>query len=179
MFQTLEKLKYCIQNLSHLFSLSFISQQSLGNNAINMLAYVNAVFSRFCEPTRTNQNPQGIDQKLTTNQSKPYKTPTGIKPNCMILVRSWWVLIGSWQDPGGFLNEKLCFEWFVFIYKTWNNQNEPETNQNSPTIHKKPTRNQSERTRNPPGIDKKCVILVDIWWVPDEFLVGSGRFWSF
>ena len=135
MFQNLEKLKYCIQNLSHLFSLSFISQQSLGNNAINMLAYVNAVFSRFCEPTRTNQNPQGIHQKLTTNQSKPYKTPTGIKPNCMILVRSWWVLIGSWQDPGGFLNEKLCFEWYWLYLQ---NVKQPER-----------TRNQSELTNNP------------------------------
>ena len=46
-----------MQNLSQLFSLSFISQQSLGNNSINMLAYANAIFSRFCEPTRNQSEP--------------------------------------------------------------------------------------------------------------------------
>ena len=59
----------------------------------------------------------------------------------------------------------------LFI-KRENNQNQPENNQNSPGIQQEPTRNQSEIARKPPGIEKNCVVL-------DEFLVGSGRFWSF
>ena len=71
MFQNLEKLKYCIQDLSHLFSLSFISRQSLGNNAINILAYVNLVFSRFCEPTRNQSEPT---RNPPETHHKPIKT---------------------------------------------------------------------------------------------------------
>ena len=66
----------------------------------------------------------------------------------------------------------------LFI-KRENNQNQPENNQNSPGIQQEPTRNQSEIARKPPGIEKNCVVLDDVWWFPDEFLVGSGRFWSF
>ena len=54
--------------------------------------------------------------ELTRNQSEPTRRPPGIDQNCVILVVSWLVLIGSWWVHGRFLKNKLeWFDWYLLF----------------------------------------------------------------
>ena len=74
--------------------------------------------------------------EVTRNQSEPTTKPPGIEncENCVILVVSWLVLIGSWWVHGRFLKNKLeWFDWYLLFSSSFIKRESTRT-------HKEPTR---------------------------------------